>query len=198
MGAQIKADVDEGKDADAAAVARWSELSSGYQTVKAVMEEHGDVDRAQLYHRYEVESRLQKPTARRSEKVAAWLYKAASDYGASIARPPLALFALWVIFAGAYILLAYFAGTLDLGSFRVGAPLAPDVKDALSLSFKNALLNLDSFGGTGLTLADTSQRMFGTGWISGLARFFGAMQTFLSLILAFLFGLAVRRKFQIR
>ena len=114
--AQIKADVERGEDADAAAVARWSELSSGYQTVKAVMEEHGDVDRAQLYHRYEIESRLQKPTARRSEKVAAWLYKAASDYGASIARPPLALFALWVIFAGAYILLAHFAGTLDLGS----------------------------------------------------------------------------------
>ena len=36
----------------------WTELSSGYQTVKAVMERDGDVERAQRYHRYEIEARF--------------------------------------------------------------------------------------------------------------------------------------------
>ena len=197
---QIKADVERGKDADAAAVARWSELSSGYQTVKAVMEEHGDVDRAQLYHRFEIQARMKQPRISRPERVAAWFYGAASDYGASFVRPLWVLFLLWIVFALIYLGIAYLSGHLDLGDVRLGAPVAESVLNAFSLSFKNALLNLDNFGGSAVTTAKTSAALFGTDcWLlSGIARFFGALQTISSLVLVFFFGLAVRRKFQIR
>ena len=46
------------RHAETAAMQYWTELSSGYQTVKAVMERDGDVERAQRYHRYEIETRL--------------------------------------------------------------------------------------------------------------------------------------------
>lgn len=84
------------------------------------------------------------------------------------------------------------------GPLDPSAPLSPTLLDAMSLSTKSALLNLDSFGGSAATMVKTSERLFGTGGFAGAARFIGIVQTFFSFIFAFFFGLAVRRKFQIR
>ncbi|MEO9969091.1 MAG: pentapeptide repeat-containing protein [Hyphomonadaceae bacterium] len=196
--AQIIEDAENNEHKETAAMQHWTELSSGYQTVKAVMERNGDVERAQRYHRYEIEARLRRPTARTSEKIAAWLYKSASDYGASITRPLIALLVVWSFAALIYVGLSIGADKASFGPLDLSASFSATLLDAFSLATKSALLNLDSFGGSPVTMLQTSERLFGNGGWAGAARFLGVVQTFLSLILAFLFGLAVRRKFQIR
>jgi len=178
-----------------AGVKRWSELSSGYLAIKAAMERAGDFDRAQRYHHYEIEARIKKPNTSPSEHWEARVYARFSDYGASITRPVCWLIRFWVIFALLYLGLAQIADAMNPSRLHIGNHFIPDLLDAFSLSFKNAFLQLDGFG---QITSEKMQTSFGGGLISGLARLVGAVQTFLSLILAFLFGLAVRRKFQIR
>ena len=89
-------------------------------------------------------------------------------------------------------------GKASFGPLDLSASFSATLLDAFSLATKSALLNLDSFGGSPATMLETSERLFGNGRWAGAARFVGIVQTFFSFILAFLFGLAVRRKFQIR
>lgn len=158
------------------------------------MERNGDVDRAQIYHRYEIEARLRRPTTTPAERLTARLYKSCSDYGASIILPIFTLAGLFWLFGAIYLILAMLAGA-DIAPFRPATAYAADLLDAFSLSFKNAFLQLDGFG---KITSEQMQALFGNGLISWIARFVGVIQTFFSIILAFLFGLAVRRKFQIR
>lgn|GEM_PF-5956157 len=175
----------------------WGELAAGYKTAKAAMLAEGDFDRAQLYNRFEIQARMKQPRATRLEKTAAALYGLSSNYGGSLIRPPAALFVVGLIFTGLYLILAHVNGAVDVTHINTNAALAPETYDAISLSFKNAFLNLDSFGGSALTVAQTSEKLFGNGWVAGIARALGVLQTLISLILAFLFGLALKRKFQI-
>ncbi len=193
--AQIEKD---GGDAREASTQRWGELASGYKTVKAVMEREGDFDRAQIFHSFEIQARMHQPRIGRWESATSFIYGLTSDYGGSIGRPILTLVMIWVAAILTYILLSFLAGQAEFGPLDLTAPFSPTLMDAMSLSTKSALLNLDSFGGSAATIAATNERLFSTGFVAGCARLIGIAQTFSSLILAFLFGLAVRRKFQIR
>ena len=162
------------------------------------MERAGDFDRAQRYHKYEVKARIKRPSTLRSERWAARAYEDFSNYGGSLIRPVIWLGIFGGIFAVIYFALACASDLFNPDQLRIGSHLIADALNAFSLSFRNALLNLDSFGGSAVTSHTLSEELFGGGLISGAARVAGALQTLLSLILAFLFGLAVRRKFQIR
>ncbi|MEM7660875.1 MAG: pentapeptide repeat-containing protein [Pseudomonadota bacterium] len=194
--------------ATSAKIRRWDELSGGYRTAKAAMERQGAFERAQGYYRHEIQARLKKPSTTSAERIAGRFYATFSDYGASIGRPFIGLLASFIVFAALYVLLALgHQLTLALSDQEhwpdIPVNIAALVEPAFDLSFSNALGNFDptetvqlnAGGERGLRNTTID---FGSGVWFWTARVLSAAQTLVSLILAFLFGLAVRRKFQIK
>ena len=183
-----------------AANKRWTELSGGYRTVKNAMEAQGDFDRAQRYYRYEVQARLKRPKTSWPEKLAAGFYALFSDYGASIARPFIGIAFFVLCFAAIYLAMGVSLGVAEFGA---NTPLT-DMWQALEFSLNNAFRPLSALATqpptdgqierlTGKLLFDPK---VGGGW-GNLVRVFAIIQSLFSFVLAFLFALAVRRKFQI-
>lgn len=192
---------------------RWSQLSGGFRVVKKAMEAQGDVDRAQTYHRFEVQARLRRPKTTMPEYVAARFYGLFSDYGASIARPLIGLAIFVVLFTGAFLGIAIATDEAQVGlpnNFELTAqfpfiqtsPVARDTWQALEFSLNNAFRPLSALAtrppADGETTRLAGELLFDQsgGW-ENLVRVLAIIQSLLSFILAFLFGLAVRRKFQI-
>ena len=183
-----------------AANKRWTQLSGGYRTVKNAMEAQGDFDRAQRYYRYEVQARLKRPKTSWPEKLAAGFYALFSDYGASIARPFIGIAFFVLCFAAIYLAMGVALGVAEFGA---NTPLT-DMWQALEFSLNNAFRPLSALATqpptdgqierlAGKLLFDPK---VGGGW-GNLVRVFAIIQSLFSFVLAFLFALAVRRKFQI-
>ena len=178
---------------------RWDELAGGYRTAKAAMERQGAFERAQRYYRYEVQARIKKPTTTWPERRAAWFYGVFSDYGASIGRPFLGLGGVLVFFTLIYLLIGAYLGEAVVS--LTGA--TEDSWQALEFSLNNAFRPLSALAtqqpveGETVRLAGKLLYGHGGGW-GNLVRAFAIFQSLISLVLAFLFGLAVRRKFQIK
>ena len=194
----------------------YGQLSGGYRTAKNAMEKDSDFERAQRYYRYEVQVRMHKKSTTWPEKWAAGFYALFSDYGAAIGRPFLGLFCFTLVFAALYLGLA-----IGVGQSKVHAPQfergltfianSPheDSWQALEFSMNNAFRPLSALAteepregalpeGEAAQLNLGERLLFRTsGGISVLVRFLSIIQSLLSFLLAFLFGLAVRRKFQI-
>ena len=194
----------------------YGQLSGGYRTAKNAMEKDSDFERAQRYYRFEVQARMHKKSTTWTEKWAAGFYAIFSDYGAAIGRPFLGLFFFTLVFAALYLGLA-----IGVGQSKVHAPQfesgltfvanSPheDSWQALEFSMNNAFRPLSALAteepregalpeGEAAQLNLGERLLFRTsGGISVLVRFLSIIQSLLSFLLAFLFGLAVRRKFQI-
>ena len=210
MGAAIAADIASAKSneddkrsrrqvAREAKANRWDELAGGYRTAKAAMERQGAFERAQRYYRYEVQARIKKPTITWPERLAARFYGLFSDYGASIGRPFLGLGFFLLFFAGVYLSIGVNLGEAVFSHTM----LTEDSWQALEFSLNNAFRPLSALAtqqpveGETVRLAGKLLYGHGGGW-GNLVRAFAIFQSLISLVLAFLFGLAVRRKFQIK
>jgi|GEM_PF-5227524 len=204
----------------------WSELSSGYRTAKIAMREQGDFDREQIFYRFEIKSRMKRPSVRRwmkrpsvsrGEKVAAWLYGLASDYGSSIWRPQLTLLIATILFSFVYFTMAIQTGMKAAPPWQASAHsswplvrpgLSQPAWQSLELSVNNAFrpfsaLSTDEpreqIAGEVCTDCSVAERLLfhPKGEVRFTMKAIAIIQSLLSFALVFLSALAVRRKFQI-
>ncbi|MEL7481666.1 MAG: pentapeptide repeat-containing protein [Pseudomonadota bacterium] len=185
----------------------WSQLSGGYRVAKKAMEAQGDFGREQTYYRFEVKARMRRPDISLTERFVSFFYNHVSNYGASIGRPFVGLGVFFVIFSMIYLAMgAAFTGAKVEMPWQAEAPYvrleapAPATWQAGEFSFGNAFRPLWALSArkpeTVEVLGD--RLLFHEhGGVRLLTKVFVVLQSLLSVVLAFLFALAVRRKFQI-
>lgn len=186
-------------DVERSADARWASLSGGYRTLKNIARAHGNFLLEQTYYRYEIKSRMKRPQITLWEKMVAGLYSLVSDYGNSISRPFATLFTGLVGFTLAYFLIAVTAGP--------STPLMSQGMEQLGwqsweFSWNNTFRPLSALATDAPREGDASrlsgQLMYNYGGgVAALTRALATLQSLLSVVLTFLFALAVRRRFQI-
>lgn len=156
------------------------ELEAGCRILKQEMAKQSDKNREQLLYKYELRSRAAQLNWRNPELWASKLYKWSSDYGMSIVRPLGFLLLLTGVFALLYYMLGgHFTG--DITTFNL---CEPNFVEAMTFSWNRTF----AFAAIGKMVQPEGQ--FGL-------QFLATIQSALSLVLLFLFALAVRRRFQI-
>ncbi|KAF0177360.1 MAG: hypothetical protein FD124_426 [Alphaproteobacteria bacterium] len=175
---------------------RLKQLERGCRVLKQSMEKASNKSREQLLYRYELQARRAQRNLPFGEKTFSYLYAAASDYGASMWRPFAALAFLIAVFAG-----VFFGWSLSLGQIGAGDTQIETVTaawQALDLSWANVFKPLSALtseaSGEG-TLGD--RLLIDRPGIAFAVRAVATLQSLLAIVLAFLFALAVRRRFQI-
>lgn len=169
---------------------RLRQLERGCRVLKQAMEKSSNKSREQLLYRFELRARRAQRYLPVGEKFFSYLYGWASDYGASIVRPVLWLGALLLIFG-----LAYWGFATG---FRIDSS-APIAWDALAEALSVSASRVFPFGAFDWVTRDWMDAREGQGG-AGLVLVLGllaTLQTLLALGLVFLFGLAIRRRFQI-
>ncbi|MEM8635384.1 MAG: hypothetical protein AAGF33_10450, partial [Pseudomonadota bacterium] len=176
----------------------WSELAGGYRVAKKAMEAQGDFDREQIYYRFEVKARMRRPDISPTERLVSFFYNNASNYGASIGRPLLTFLFFLTVFASAYYALG--VRLLVIGALHDTLPPSEGWVKAFELSWNAAFRGLFILPiNEPDTVKSFTDKLFfpGRGWWGLITRALVTTQALLSLLLLFLFALAVRRKFQI-
>lgn len=174
---------------------RRNELIGGCRTIKNAMTRQGDELMAQRYYRFQLMARWRHTDTPIVEKIFLILYGFASDYGVSMWRSLVGLGVLLVICATFY--------------WTWEAASAGDIFDRLSDAFDrpidDGVWHAAGYSGSRIApfgpWADTPAWLatmdeYGVG-IGLMARAAGAVETMVAIVLAFLFALAVRRRFQI-
>jgi len=174
-------------------------LEGGALTLKLAMENVSDKLREQRFYRFELVARRKQQGTPVFEDLFSGLYDFAANYGASIGRPFLLLLVM-IPFCALWYWVWEAILARDLGAQAqalVAAPLAPQswtrVWDALSFS-TGRVLPFGPWTTSPPFLA--AMDAHGAGWGYGV-RFVATAQSVFAIVLAFLFGLAVRRRFQI-
>ncbi|KCZ88064.1 hypothetical protein HJA_10795 [Hyphomonas jannaschiana VP2] len=182
---------------------RWAALSGGYRTLKNIAREHGDFFLEQTYYRYEIKSRMKRPKVSMWEKAVAAMYGAVSDYGSSVARPFVALFAGLIVFSTVYLAIGLAVDPpVDPSAPEVSVVSQDMVWQSWEFSWNNTFRPLSALSTDAPREGDVS-RLQGRllydhgGAVAALVRGVATLQSLLSVVLAFLFALAVRRRFQI-
>lgn len=169
------------------------ELEGGCRVVKVAMGKARNELVEQRYYRFQLIARRHQPGTPWPEKAASWLYGAASNYGLSLSRP---LAGLGVTFIGFALLYAGLAIAADDCAVVIEASRQPARWfNVLSMSASR----LFPFGAFDMVSRD---------WLAALeqvagpapvlaARGLATLQSLISVILIFLFGLAIRRRFQV-
>lgn len=153
----------------------------------------------QHYYRFEVRTRVKRPEIAFWEKVAATLYGLSSDYGNSIARPFVSLAVILAGFAAIYLALAIEVNLVD---WRDRSALHSGFFESLDFSLKNVFRPLSALStdapreGDASRLAGKLLKNYGLGF-GLIVTAISIVQSLTGIVLAFLFGLAVRRRFQI-
>lgn len=177
-------------DRTRASDARLESLEASYRTLKQAMED----TRSRLSESRFFKLELRARRGRRDHEVPAWerfasrLYGLIADYGDSISRPVLFLAGLAVAASVIYWLLAgLHSGVWSLGEFG----------DAIRYSF-GRMTPFGAMSEEGAWVWYGRWSEVGTlfSW-PGMIRSVATLQSALALLLTFLFGLAVRRRFQI-
>lgn len=184
-----------------------SHLEAGCRTLKREMEKVSDKTREQLMYRCELTARRAQSETPRVEKVLSFLYERFSDYGSNQLKPFEGLIYLWLAFA-----LAYFPmSTKPIGDISQspaitsphhtdslavisGQLIGPRTAEVLVVS-ASRVFPFGAFDDVSKTFAQNTDRT--NAWLGFLFRVLATIESFLSLTLAFMFGLAVRRRFQI-
>jgi hypothetical protein len=156
------------------------QLEGGCRVLKQAMEKSANKTREQMFYAFELMARRHQRATPWWERQISRLYGWTADYGRSIGRPLFWLFASVPLFALAYMLM-----------------LAPQPTYAASLSF--ALERIFPISVAAPDPESMRARLFGDGsaWGQFGARLLAAFQLLFSLAMAFLAGLAIRRRFQI-
>jgi uncharacterized protein YjbI with pentapeptide repeats len=172
--------------------ARLRRLEAGCRTIKIAMGKARDELREQRYYRFQLRARQQRSDIDRWEKAFGWLYGVTSDFGSSLWRPLVGLAVLVLFFA----VVIYWPWMAWLGLRDIDGPGGVFValnQSLRTLSPFNLLTGpgMTAAGGSPTTLFEVNPAVtFGARIVSGL-------QSILSGVLIFLFGLAVKRRFQI-
>lgn len=174
---------------------RLTSLERGCRVLKQEMAKQSDKQREQLFYKFELLSRRAQKNIRIDEWIFSFLYHKAADYGASITRPLASIVALFFLLAAVVGGWAYAIGLVGYGPHQTNPEQA--VWDVLDFCWTNTLkplsvLAMDLTSGNTVVSALVSQK-HGTGfWV----RLIATIQSLLVVVLAFVFGLAVRRRFQ--
>jgi hypothetical protein len=171
--------------------ARLRELERGCRALKQAMMLASDRTREHLLFRFELMARRAQADTPAWEKLISHLYGAASDYGASLARPFAALAMLVLMCAG-----LFWSWGASVGLVSFDGNLVVTGADALGLSWRNVIRPL-SFPGEDEG-AWVSRLFWTSDWGTQLGvRVLATLESALAITFAFLFALAVRRRFQI-
>lgn len=163
--------------------ARLKQLERGCRVLKLAMSKASNKSREQLLYRFELSARRAQRGLPPGEALFSDLYGATSDYGASLVRPLGLLLMLTALFA----LIYWLWGVIQPDT------TAPSCWDALHFSFgRVAPFGPWGEGGAWLTFMDNRASGIGV-----LVRALATVQSLFAIMLAFLFALAVRRRFQI-
>jgi hypothetical protein len=178
--------------------ARLRQLERGCRVLKLAMEKASNKSREQLFYRFELQARRAQTGLPLGEKTFSGLYALASDYGASMWRPLLALAFLIALFAGVFWA---FAAVLDpfVAPQLLAGPWNAQLWSALDFSWANVFKPLQALGEASTKDGSMMRLMLteaGDGYAFGV-RALATLQSLLAIVLAFLFALAVRRRFQI-
>lgn len=178
---------------------RLRELEGGCRAVKLAMGAERNEVQEQRYYRFQLIARRKQKVTPGWEKCFSHLYALTSDYGTSITKPVVAIAFFLVVFAASYL-------TMGLGLDRalpqsaVGN-LVSDGWSAFSFSWNNTFRPLSALSAEVVRQGDgswLSTMLYGFGPAFGFAlRALATVQSLLAIVLAFLFALAVRRRFQI-
>ena len=181
---------------------RLSALEGGLRTLKLAMDKASDRIREQRYYRYELITRRKRPSTPMWERLVSWLFWLLSDYGGSMWRPFVSFFVITISFAFFYFA---WANALDTGLARWsdGTGSASAIGFSMGQAFRPFGVwwgpSMPAIPISGLDTAPWEVRIAhaaGTaGWVGIKA--LATIQSFFSLVLLFLFALAVRRRFQI-
>lgn len=170
--------------------ARLRELERGLRVLKLAMERSSNKSREQLFYRFELEARRAQKNLPPGEKFFSYLYDWTSDYGASMRLPFFWLFIIALLFTALYT-----AVSVPLSFTPGSVPDWPALADAANMSAAR-IFPFGAFDDVSKTWLADFERTHGAGW--GLAmRIAASVQSALALALVFVFGLAVRRRFQI-
>jgi len=169
---------------------RLRELEAGCRTLKQAMALASDTAREQALYRFELIARRSQTRTSAPEKALSILYGVVSNYGSSMVRPIVTWAVSVVVFA--------------LVFWLWGSWLAPDqcvttegLAQALNFSWTNAARPLSALSdqpGESRTIVGVIFRH--DVWMDFAARALSTLESLLSVMLVFLFALAVRRRFQ--
>lgn len=172
------------------------QLEGGCRVLKQAMEKSANKTREQMFYAFELIARRRQRATPRWERAASWLYESVADYGRSIGKPLVWLVGLVPAFALAYAALALAFRADQLG----GMPGLGLLVETLGLSAQRVF----PFGPWALTPAQMSTSPIqaallgrSDSLLAFTVRMLGTVQSLLAIILAFLAGLAIRRRFQI-
>ncbi len=179
---------------------RLRQLERGCRVLKLAMDYSSNKTREQMLYRFELQARRAQRKLRFGEKTFSDLYAAASDYGASIWRPFAALAVLIAAFGGGFWGLAAALDPLFDARLLAG-DLAAQLWATLDFSWGNVFKPLSALSEDAASVRDGSMidlllTETGDGWPL-VVRMIATLQSLLAIVLAFLFALAVRRRFQI-
>ncbi len=174
----------------------FDSLEASFRTLKQLMEDRRDRVREGEFFNLELQARRRRNDVPWWERVASVTYWALSDYGNSIFRPLFALAALYFALSVAYLLM----GDVH-GAIVPGLKINPHhLYSALGFSWNNVF--------SPFSVLDPQRFQAGDEWARALVlsddpgfnlrvKILASVQSLLSLTLAFLAGLAGRRRFQI-
>jgi len=180
---------------------RLRELERGCRVLKQAMEQASNKNREQLLHRFELIARRSQCDTPLWERFFSHIYEWTSNYGGSIARPLGVL--LLVLIPGFTALYWGWAAMLNrlFPTQVIGILPIADAWASLRFAWTNAFQPFSALASNLIAPHETSWLAafltdFGPGW--GFAvRVVATTQSVASLVLIFLSGLAVRRRFQI-
>jgi hypothetical protein len=178
---------------------RLEALEGGFRTLKRISERKGDFLLSQAYYRFEIRARVKRPAIPFWEKLAAATYGLSSDYGNSIGRPFVSLAVILAGFAAIYLALAIEVNLVD---WQDRESLRSGFFESLDFSLKNVFRPLSALStdapreGDASSVAGKLLNNYGKGF-GLIVTAISIVQSLTGIVLAFLFGLAVRRRFQI-
>jgi uncharacterized protein YjbI with pentapeptide repeats len=172
---------------------RLLQLERGCRVLKQEMQKDTDKSREHMFYRFELMARHAQSTTPWQERWASNIYEAVSDYGTSITRPLMWLLLIWACASLVYV--------------SIGVVVAPDdivpwqwSWDAFDLSLSRVFQPLTFWSEANLKDNSLGRALIGDenrGLLALCVRVIGVAQSLISIILLFLSGLALRRRFQI-
>lgn len=177
---------------------RFDELEAGCRALKHAMGEQRNEGLEQRYYRFQLRAQRARRGTPLAVKIFSFLYALTSNYGGSVWRPFVVLGVMLAASAA-----GFWAWANALAGWRPEAELFGwnGRSDAASFAWSNVFRPFSALGDGEGPLAKnmvTQQLLIdaGQGWAFA-ARAVATLESLLAIVLAFLFALAIRRRFQI-
>lgn len=171
-------------------------LEGGCRKLKQEMANISDKNREYLYYKLEISARRNRKSIKLEEKIASSIYKIISDYGMSIKKPFWGMLITWLFFAVVY--LVFIDGfKLDLSPQNMFNYDYWDSYFKMLAISGNRILPLGAFENESQTFANTLSGNHLSSFEILAFRILATFESVAAIILLFLFGLALKRKFQL-